>query len=386
MIVGRKEKLKMKKKKEEINVTKLNEVISLSQKILKMTIIFFGIVGLYAITLIIKEWQVLGLIFKILNILIPLFIGLLIAWLLEPIIRYLKEKGVNRTLGAVLVYMILLSVFYFTFTGLIPLFLQEINDFLRIMPTILTDTTNWLNRFLEGFKEIEIIDITVIRNDVINYLNTLLSSITTEIPMLIINFVKNFFSFIGVFIIGLMIGFYLLISFNNLDESFLNRIPIKNKNEIITLFKDLNNSLFSYLKGEFLIAVIVFVGSTLILYLIGVEAPLLLGFICGVTNLIPYIGPFIGGGLAAIVGFTQTFSIGILVIIFITGFQSLESIILRPLVMSKTMRLHPVTVLTGLLIFGYFFGIIGLIIATPLVAMFKTISVFILKKYNVFEF
>jgi len=99
-----------------------------------------------------------------------------------------------------------------------------------------------------------------------------------------------------------------------------------------------------------------------------------------ITDLIPYIGPYIGGAVAVIVGFTQSPIVGLGVLIIALIVQLLESYILQPVVMSKAMHLHPVMIIVGLLLFGHFFGIIGMIVATPCMAIIKEIVLFVSSK------
>jgi predicted PurR-regulated permease PerM len=120
--------------------------------------------------------------------------------------------------------------------------------------------------------------------------------------------------------------------------------------------------------------------------IVGLKAPLLFGLICGITNIIPYIGPYLGALPATIVAFTQGVPVGIMTVVSILIVQFVEGNFIQPLVMSKTMKLHPVTILIGLLVFGYFFGVLGMIIATPLVAMIKSIAMFLENKFNILRF
>jgi predicted PurR-regulated permease PerM len=129
----------------------------------------------------------------------------------------------------------------------------------------------------------------------------------------------------------------------------------------------------------------VLVCDTIGFTIVGLEAPLLFGVFCGLTDLIPYIGPYIGGAAAVVVGFSQGPVIGISVLIICIIVQLVENYILQPVVMSKAMQLHPVTIIVGLLIFGHFFGIIGMIIATPCIALLKVIYRFIVNKYDLFQ-
>ena len=375
----------MNNKKEKIDYVKLNEVVSLSQRILKLAIIFISIIGIYAITLILKEWHIFGFIFTILSVLVPFFIGLVIAWLLEPIVKYLYNMGINRILGSILVYVIMLGILYLGFTLLFPIFLEQINDFIKILSRILEDGIIWVERFTNNFKNISFIDIEVIKTDMVNYFNDVITSITTEIPTMMINFIKGLFSTIGIFSIGLLIGFYLLVSTSNMKKIFLSLLPVRVRRDVIKLLEEANVSFFAYLKGTILTSTLVFVITATGLWLIGVKASLLLGFICGLTNIIPYIGPYLGGAVAAIVAFSQSVPLGIITLTVISIIQTIEGNIIQPLIMSKTMKLHPVTIIIGLLIFGYFFGILGMIIATPLIAVIKSIAIFVENKYHLFD-
>ena len=107
--------------------------------------------------------------------------------------------------------------------------------------------------------------------------------------------------------------------------------------------------------------------------------------LCGITDLIPYVGPYIGGAVAVIVGFAESPFIGFLTLIVAIVVQLVENNILQPIVMSKTMKLHPVTIIVGLLIFEHFFGIVGMILATPIMSVIKVILEFIIEKFELFQ-
>ena len=107
--------------------------------------------------------------------------------------------------------------------------------------------------------------------------------------------------------------------------------------------------------------------------------------LCGITDLIPYVGPYIGGAVAVIVGFAQSPITGIFVLIVTVLVQLVENNILQPVVMSKTMQLHPVTIIVGLLVFQHFFGILGMILCTPTIALLKVVWQFFKDKYDLFN-
>ena len=124
----------------------------------------------------------------------------------------------------------------------------------------------------------------------------------------------------------------------------------------------------------------VFVCDTIGFAIVGLNAAVLFGLFCGITDLIPYIGPYIGGAAAVIVGFTQSPFVGVATLVVAIIVQLVESYVLQPVVMSKAMQLSPITIIVGLLLFGYFFGIVGMIIATPCMSIIKEIIIFVSRK------
>ena len=101
-------------------------------------------------------------------------------------------------------------------------------------------------------------------------------------------------------------------------------------------------------------------------------------------NIIPYAGPYIGAVPALIVAYSQSMSIGIWATVAIVVVQFIEGNILSPIVMSKTTKLHPVSIIVGLLIFGHFFGIVGMLLSTPIISVLKVIIEFIDSKLHIF--
>jgi len=183
-------------------------------------------------------------------------------------------------------------------------------------------------------------------------------------------------------ILALAIGFYLLYTYNGNIRKLIKIIPNKYQKDTKIILKKINNELSKYVRGLLLVQFIVFIMYAVIYWLIGHEAFILLALIGAITDVIPFIGPYIGGGIATVIGFTISPKVGYLTIISTIIMQLIEENILSPIIMSKTMKLHPVTIITSLLIFGYLWGIIGMIFATPLAATIKVIFNHFNKKHQ----
>ncbi len=372
-------------KKGKINTNRLNEVLEIGGKILKIIYVILIILAIYTVTLINKEWQILRFFGTLLKVLAPFFIGLVLAWLIDPIIKFFQKKKVNRILSTSIVFAILLTLIYLLFNWMIPVIFEQLNDFIQTLPNILDDVVSWFNNMFNGLKSTEFINFENIKLEAIASVENFISGLTTSLPETFVAMVKGMFSFFGIFVLGLMIGFYLLFDFDNSKRVIFNIIPKRFRGETTELLDEINGSLFSFVKGTAVTSTLITVLCTLVFGLCGLEAPLLLGLICGITNIIPYVGPYIGAAPAIIVAFSQGTGTGILVGILILIIQTIEGNVIHPLVMSKAMKLHPVTILISLLIFEYFFGILGMILAAPIVAVLKIIFVWLEEKYKVYR-
>lgn len=379
-------KKEKKKKKTELDVGGINEVVSLSKTILKIVTVLLFIVGAYISIIILKELNVKQNVLTILKIISPLFIGFFVAWLFDPFVSMLQRKGVRRTLGTAITYVIFVGIISIILGSLIPLLGDQINDFVKIIPTVFDNIKSWLDGVLDNLKNIDNLDVNEFKSKLFENIENIGTNLTSSLPELTINFVKSLFSGIGNLLVGLIIGFFLLINFNNVSDSFITLFPKKMQNNTRDVFNEINTAFRRFINGALADCSLVFVVSSICFAVAGLQAPLLFGLFCGLTNIIPYAGPYIGGAPAVIVAFSQSTTTGIIVLVCIVVIQLLEGNLIQPLIMSKSAKLHPVTVMIGLLIFGHFFGIIGMVIATPVIAACKALILFFDEKYDILNY
>ena len=373
-----------RKVSKDLDVEKVNEVTNLASKVLRVLYLLLIAAIIYVVIRLFKETKILDFVFKILEICLPLFIGILMAWLFDPFVKWLQSKKIKRTLGAVITYLIIFLVIFLVLVTLIPLLVDQVREFARIIPDVFDTVKVWGNNFFDSLESSNVVDFDKMKNEVFASLESFAKDVTTTLPQNILGFVSGLFSGLGVFGLGLIIGFFLIVNFDNSSNLF-NFIPKKFRNTTIALLDEVNGSLRSYVKGAILDCSLIFVLSSLAFWAVGLQAPMLFGLFCGLTNIIPYAGPYIGGAPAVIVGLTQSPTIGILSLVVIVIIQFLEGNFLQPLIMSKTTKLHPVTIMLGLLVFGYFFGIVGMLISTPVIAALKTVFKFYDDKYGIIE-
>ena len=371
------------RKNDKLNYDNLNDVISLSKKILKIlfAILILGIV-LIGISLA-KELKVFEIIGSILVSATPFFIGLVIAWLFDPLVNWFTKKKIKRPLACVFVFFGFILLVYLLFRIMVPLLYRQINDFVALLPSLFVTISNFINNFFDSLSATGI-DLSSIESNVYSAIENFSMNLTTDLPTILINTVTGLVSSVGTFLIGLVVGFYLLLDFANIRH-LLDFFPKRSHETIKSICTKLNTTFRDFIQGLLFISLIVAVISLIGYSIVGLPSSLLFAIVCGITNIIPYIGPWIGGIICTIVGFTVSPLVGILTAVIALIVQQIDSIVLQPLIMGKTMKLHPVVIMIGLLIFGHFFGILGMILATPIIAGFKILLNYFDEKYDLID-
>ena len=336
-----------------IDIKRINELINRTNKILKNIHILFNIIIIYIMILILFKLNILYYIKEFLYVLIPLFIGIFTSWLLRPIVNYFESKGIKRIISLVIVYLSIIFIFIISLSTFIPNFIKELLEFINI-----------LNNIFSNYN------ISILKLDIHNIINTFIIDTSKEIPITFINIIKG----ISGFLIGFIISFYLLLNSITINTTI--------KKDTYELIMKVNYIFRNYFKGVFLSSIIIFILTTIIFYIIKLESPIIFGFICGITNVIPIIGPYIGGIIPVLVTITDSITLGIIVIILIFLIQTIDGNIIQPIIMHKNIKIHPVLSIISILVFGYFFKIFGMIFAIPIVVSSKEIYLYIRKRYK----
>lgn len=374
-----------KRSSDKIDYEKLNELISLSRNFMKVIFSVSIVAFVVLLTQIIKEWGIMKIVGDILGILSPFFIGIIIAWLLDPFVSFLKKKGVKRGLGVTFVYIIGIAILVLIGNILLPTLVNQINDMVTSAPETIKNITEELDVFIKFISKTYGLDAVVVRESVYEVINNLLQFITVDGPTILISIIKSIVSGGIDFVLGFLIGFYMLLDFDGVKKQLAKIAPSRHKKDIKELTSELNGLLRNYVYGTLLVMFILFICQAIGMTIAGMQAPMVFALFCAITNIIPYLGPYIGGAPAVIVGFIISPQVGVGVLISVVVCQLLESYLLTPVIQSKTMKLHPVTIIIGLLLFSHFFGIIGMLFATPVIACGKVIINFLIKKYELFS-
>ena len=372
-------------KNKDVNYNKLNNLISLASKLLKIVYIMIIVAAVYIFTILVKEWDIINTLKTIIGLLTPLFIGLIFSWLLKPLVNYLEAKKVRRWITITAIYVVILSALYLLLSTIIPLLYEQVSELAKVLPSIFNDLKTTISNFVDKIDGSMGLDFTAAKDNLFTKIEVWSTTFVQDLPNTLIDFATSILSGVGTFLIGLIIGAFLLFKPKR-EVSLTKLLPKKYQFDIELLLQEMNAIFRSFVNGTLALATLIFVLCAIGFSIAGLKGAILFAFFCGMTNIIPYIGPYIGAAPALIVAFSQGTGIGIAVLIIILIIQGIEGNLLQPIVMSRTMKLSPVTVIVALLVFGHFWGVLGMILSTPIVAVAKALFVFFNNKFDILKY
>lgn len=310
----------------------------------------------------------------LIKILMPFIIGFIGAYILYPLVEKIASLKISYKASAVIIVLIFIIVFIFIGVLIIPHAIEQMNKLIENIPNYVENISKFLNTLAQKLNYLPD-NLRPTSENVNNYLTKALTKFTSNIESLIEN---STFYLLTILITPILIVYFLL-DFKKI-MSFIKSLLIKyDKENLYQLLSEINQTMRSYFNGVLAVMIVLSLLATLGFKIIGIQFPLLWGIVIGITNIIPYIGPYLGGII--VVGFTMTTSINktISVLIVIIILQLIESNFITPNVHSKTTNTSPILVLLFISLFGKFFGIFGMIIAVPILSI---LQILFMKKIN----
>lgn len=386
------------------------------KKYMKYSIfIAFTAALLYVLYFIISNFSIIftaagSLISAILSSLMPLFIGLFLAYLLNPLVIIIDrnfiskllskvpvksgsqenqgtpEKQIKRTAAArfisiLITYVVIIVGICFVLYAFSVLILRQF---------VFSGIGNMVESITNYFSTYESVVISWVNNLEITGLSDTLKDLADSIvKWLSGNFsTRSILSFIGGIggsivniLLGIIISIYLLKDqsfFINIWKKFLSlTFSEKTENKIQGTLNDINGVVSLFIRGALLDALIVAILSSTGLSILGLQFAVFIGCFAGIANIIPYFGPVLGMIPAFIVGvFTGGLTQGIFAVLILLAIQQIDANIIYPKIVGSTTGLHPLFVLLAVAIAGSFAGILGMILAVPIAGI---LQIFILK-------
>lgn len=323
----------------------------------------------------------------------PILYGIVLAYLLTPIVNYLekkllislfsrssvmtvKKKKYMRAISVLMTLALVILFIYGFFSILIPNLITSIQNISSQFPYYVQNLTNFIEKYLEANPDIEKIVMQVIdtySEDINNYLNNSIipqmESLVKTVSLSLISVLKALWNLI----IGLIISIYVLFS----KETFAGQLKkimyaLFSKKHANSLIRDLrftSDTFIGFISGKILdsliIGILCFAGTNLL----NMPYALLISVIVGVTNIIPFFGPYIGAIPSAVLVLMVNPVQCIYFIIFILVLQQVDGNVIGPKILGQSTGLTGFWVIFSITIFGGLFGILGMVIGVPVFAV-----------------
>ena len=303
----------------------------------------------------------------------PIILAGVLYYLLRPIVNLLSKK-MPRTLAIVVVFLAIIGLVTGAILLIGPELQRQFNNLIENIPAYSESIRVWVMSLTEKewfmrFQENDFVSIEKLTSQFEQNAKMIAQDIVSKIAGTV-GFVANM-----VMVLALIpfVLFFILKDGKHAPMFLKKVLRKKHQGEAEDILKDMDDALSSYIQGQLIVSLCVGVLAYIGYVVIGLEYALVLGLFAMATNVIPFIGPWIGTFPALIVGILASPFQALLVIIVVVIVQQIESNFISPLVMGKKLNMHPLTIIFVLLIGGQFAGLIGLLLAVPTYALLKVI-------------
>ncbi|HXV82623.1 MAG TPA: AI-2E family transporter, partial [Candidatus Binatia bacterium] len=308
------------------------------------------------------------------DLVLVLLLSATVAYLINPIVKVAESALIKRKVAVAAIYLCIGFVFLITAYFVLPLLRAELNTLSRNLPS-----------FGQRFDEA----VDALQNEVVaNYpaadglfstrevryekLNSFIEQQLADVPLLLGHLAS-------ILLAGVLIPFFsyfFLRDSRRIVKFVLDRLPAGHIETTVAVWCELDSTVGRYLRGVAVEGMVVGVFAALGLALLGVNYPLLLGVVTGLANVVPYLGPIIGGAAAVLVAavqFKSFFPIAQVIVLYL-AVKLLDLVAIQPLAVGKSNNLHPALLIASIIVGGHALGIIGMIIAVPVITVLQRIA------------
>jgi predicted PurR-regulated permease PerM len=289
------------------------------------------------------------------NAITVLFLAVFISSALDSLVIRLEHFRVPRLLGTILVFLtLLLSVAILIYT-IVPIALFELrgifNNLNGVVGQILNlgipqQFTNFIDSNLENIS------------------NTLFAGNTSFLETM-----SRLIGGVALLLATFVIAFYLTLSRDGVGRFIRAIFPENLEDKVLSIYYRSKKKIGNWFQAQLILSCVVgflvFTG----LWILGVKYAVILGIFAAMFELVPIVGPIFAGGLAVVIGFSQSVTTGVYVLLLFLVVQQTENHVLVPLMMKKAIDVHPVVILVALLSGAELAGFVGLLLAVPAVVV-----------------
>lgn len=300
-------------------------------------------------------WRLRGIIFA-------LIISVILMSGFSPLVDWFEKRGINKVVAVVLTYILAIGALGSILFIVLPPLIIQTREFFQDLPLYLTTVSESLNNSQLA---------TVNSEEVVRILSGRVEAVLGEALNLILNVFTGFLTFITVAVFT----FYLLLEKDKIKRNLFHFFPHLPRERVTNVVHKIDEKLGAWLRGQFVLMIIIGAATWIGLSLLRVEFALPLAVLAGLLEIVAIIGPIVAAVPAIIIALVQFGSpipaLGVAALYILV--QQLENNLIVPKLMEKAVGVHPLAIILALLIGGSLFGIIGAVLAVPIAATTQVI-------------
>ncbi len=300
-------------------------------------------------------WRLQGIIFA-------LIISIILTSGFSPLVDWFEKRGINKVVAVVFTYVLAIGALGLILFIILPPLILQTREFFQNLPFYITTISEGLNNSAISAINSE---------DIAKILSGRIEAVLNEALGLILNVFTGFLTFITVAVFS----FYLLLEKDKIKRNIFVFFPYLPKERVTSLVHKIDEKLGAWLRGEFVLMIIVGITTWIGLSLLRVDFALPLAVLAGLLEIVAIIGPIFAAITAIVIALVQYGSpipaLGVAALYILI--QQLENNLIVPKVMQKAVGVHPLATILALLVGGSLFGIIGAALAVPIAATVQVV-------------
>lgn len=337
------------------------------------------LIGVFALL-----WAIEHVLAEPLRLVLPaLVLAGVIVYLVNPVVDWFARRGMHRVVGTTLAYLLVGAVGFGLAALVLPPVARQTAELVDRIPDMAVAVQDAVNRQLARFG----IDQSVALDPQASETQTAFQQFVEDNSEQLFGLLRGAGSLVAGVMAGLLaivlapvLAFYALVDLPRLSEGVRRLLPPASRSEVVDVSKRILSTVGDYIRGQLLVALFVAVATAAGLALIDLPFWALVGGLAGVGNLIPFVGPFVGGVIGATVGLTLGNGLGhaVAVVVVMVVVQQVDNHVITPQVLSRTVHVHPISIILALTVAGSLFGLLGMLVAIPVLAAAKLLIMYVL--------
>jgi predicted PurR-regulated permease PerM len=300
-----------------------------------------------------------------------------LVFLLEPAVQVFERLRIPRVIGAILAMIVLLALILAGVALILPILREQAVDFVERLPALYLSAINWA-RDVGTSLGIDLEEL-LSQQAIEEWLNDPANQETVQ--NLLLGFgagagqlIRGVAETVAVIVLAPVLAIYVLIDLRRFKANSLDLTPPRHREEAAFVIGEVGTAMGSFVRGQLLVALIVGIASSVGMGLIDLPFWLLIGILAGFLNLIPFLGPIVGGALAALVALLNgNPQQAIWAVVIFTAIQQVDNHLITPMVQRARVNLSPLVIVLALIIGGSVAGLLGVLVAVPVTAAIRIV-------------